>query len=881
MKKKFYITTAIAYPNSRPHCGHAIEIIQADVIARFHRLLGENVWFQTGTDEHGLKNWQSAQKQGKEILEFLDQNVAVFKDLYSKLNISYDYFVRTSDKKIHYPGVIKLWKELVKSGDLYKKNYRGLYCTGCEAFKTEKELENGKCPNHPTRNIEVVEEENYFFKLSKYREQISKTIESDELKVIPEIRKNEILSFLKIAEDISFSRPKTSLPWGIPVPDDEKQNMYVWCDALSNYITGIGYGRSEKQFKQLWPADVEIIGKDILRFHAAFWPAMLISAKIALPKQLFVHGFILSKGTKMGKSTGNIIEPFEQIKKFGAESFRFYLVGVMPLGSDGEYSEELLVERINKELVANLSNFCYRVLSFLNKNFDGEVKGIDNNKELIGEIEKKAEEVKKYYENYNFNAALNELLAISALGNKYFQDNEPWKVIKEDKEKAHKILGLSVNIVKNLSILIEPVLPEFSSKLQKQLNLSGLKWKNIDFSLKKHKIGKEEILVTKIDKEEIKKEEKFEEIKYEVDEQVKEIGLRFGVAQINNIGVRKKSEGLEKLKKETETKIKNLDLSSNKIYLEAKKLYNNQNFEPPFAHLIKLIKEKGRLPTINTVVDSYNAVSVKHLVSAGAHDVSKIKGKIRFVLTNGSEKYVPLGGNQLEKVEAGEYACVDDEHILCRLDVKQSEYTKADENTKSVMVYVQCNKGNSDEDLKNSLNQICENITKFCGGSYKILEEGKSQKQFPLNLKVAKILNVENHPNADKLYILQIDLGTEKRQLVAGLKWHYSNSELLNKKIIVITNLKHAKLRGVESQGMLLAGDDGEHVGVLTVDKSEAGDKVYIEGYENATKELDYDEFAKLIISVKNNHAVVFDKELKTDKELIRVEKVRDGGKVR
>ena len=232
-------------------------------------------------------------------------------------------------------------------------------------------------------------------------------------------------------------------------------------------------------------------------------------------------------------------------------------------------------------------------------------------------------------------------------------------------------------------------------------------------------------------------------------------------------------------------------------------------------------------------------------------------------------------------VEAGEYACVDDEHILCRLDVKQSEYTKADENTKSVMVYVQCNKGNSDEDLKNSLNQICENITKFCGGSYKILEEGKSQKQFPLNLKVAKILNVENHPNADKLYILQIDLGTEKRQLVAGLKWHYSNSELLNKKIIVITNLKHAKLRGVESQGMLLAGDDGEHVGVLTVDKSEAGDKVYIEGYENATKELDYDEFAKLIISVKNNHAVVFDKELKTDKELIRVEKVRDGARVR
>ena len=660
MKKKFYITTAIAYPNSRPHCGHAIEIVQADVIARFHRLLGKNVWFQTGTDEHGLKNWQSAQSQGKEILAFLDHNVSIFKDLYGKLNISYDSFVRTSDKKIHYPGVIKLWKELVKRGDLYKKNYRGLYCTGCEAFKTEKELESGKCTLHPTRKIEIVEEENYFFRLSKYRDNITKKIESEEFEIIPEIRKNEILSFLKIAEDISFSRPKASLPWGIPVPDDEKQIMYVWCDALSNYITGAGYGRDEKSFGNIWPADVQIIGKDILRFHAAFWPAMLISAKIALPRQLLVHGFILSKGAKMGKSTGNIIEPFEQIEKFGVEQFRFYLAGVMPLGSDGEYSEDLLVERVNKELVANLSNFCYRVLSFTNKNFDGKIKGIDDNKKIIDEINKKIKEIELHYENYNLNAALNEILAISAIGNKYFQDNEPWKLVKEDKEKAHKILGLSLNIIKNLGILIQPILPEFSSKLQKQLNLKDLKWEDIDFKLKNHKIGKEEILITKI-KEETK----------------------------------------------------------------------------------------------------------------------------------------------------------------------------------------------------------------------------ESKKLFPLNLKVAKIIDVRNHPNADKLYVLQVDLGTEKRQLVAGLRENYTIGELKNKKIIVIINLKHAKLRGVESQGMLLAGDDGEHVGVLTVDKNEAGDKVYIEGYENSSAELSFDDFLKLEIKIQNHHAVFEGKELKTDKETVRAEKVKDGARVK
>lgn len=435
-KKKFYVTTAIAYPNSVPHLGHALEIIQADVYARFQRLLGKDIFFQTGTDEHGNKNWQTAKKEGKDIKEFLDANVAVFKKLYKDLGISYDYFIRTSDKKVHYPGAIKLWKELVKSGDVYKKNYLGLYCTGCEAFKKEKELENKKCPNHPTREIEIVKEENYFFRLSKYKDKIAKKISSDSYQIIPASRKNEILSFLENAEDISFSRPKSSLPWGVPVPDDGKQVMYVWCDALSNYITGAGYGRDEKQFKGLWPAEMHIIGKDILRFHAAFWPAMLISAKIALPKQLFVHGFILSKGSKMSKSTGNVIEPFEQIEKYGAEPFRFYIAGAMPSEGDGEYSEDLLRERINNELVGNLGNFCYRTISFVNKNFKGQIKGIENNKTIINKINEKIKNIEKCYNELNFNFAVNEILQISDIGNKYFQNNEPWRLIKEDRKSV-------------------------------------------------------------------------------------------------------------------------------------------------------------------------------------------------------------------------------------------------------------------------------------------------------------------------------------------------------------------------------------------------------------------------------------------------------------
>jgi len=493
MNKKFYITTAIAYPNGRPHLGHALEIIQADTLARFHKLLGKDVFFQTGTDEHGTKNWETAKKQKKDVMDFLDENVKVFKDLYKMLNINYDNFIRTTDEKNHYPGAIKLWEELVKSGDIYKKKYKGLYCTGCEAFKTEKELVDGKCPEHPTRKIETVEEENYFFKLSKYKDQVIEKIKNDDYKVIPEIRKNEILSFLENAKDISFSRPKTTLPWGIPVPGDDSQNMYVWCDALSNYITGVGYGTDQEKFKKHWPADIHVIGKDILRFHAAFWPAMLISAGIELPKELFVHGWVLSKGAKMSKSSGVSIDPFEQIKKYGTEQFRFYLLGAMPIDGDGDYSEKLVKQKLNTELVGNFSNFCYRVLSFTEKNYSSKIKDIDKD-DVIIDIKSKFNEIKEAYENYDFKKAIELILAVSALGNQYFQKKEPWK----NKESSQDVLGTCVNLAKNLSILLQPIMPEASKNLQKQLNLKDLTWDDLNFKLKNHKIGKPEILFKKI-----------------------------------------------------------------------------------------------------------------------------------------------------------------------------------------------------------------------------------------------------------------------------------------------------------------------------------------------------------------------------------------------
>lgn len=505
MAKKFFITTAIAYPNGKPHMGHALEIIQADALARFYRLQGKDVFFQTGTDEHGTKNWRTAQKEGKSIIEFLDANVSVFKDLYKLLNVSYDNFIRTSDKVQHYPGVQKLWKKLAESGDLYKQKYEGLYCVGCESFKTEKELVDGKCPNHPTREIERIHEENYFFKLSKYKNALIKLIESDEYKVVPVSKKNEILSFLQDVKDVSFSRPKVTLQWGIPVPGDDNQVMYVWCDALSNYITGAGYGVDDSKFNSTWPCDLHVIGKDILRFHAAIWPAMLISAKVPLPKELFVHGFINMSGVKMGKSTGNVVDPFEQIKSYGVDNFRYYVLEAMPLEGDGDYSEELLVEKINNELVANIANFCYRVLSFCNRTLNSEIKTFEQTpavKEIITVITSKYDVVKSHYESRDFKQAITSILEISAIGNKFFQESEPWK----NKEKSSEIIALCTNIIKDVVILISPIIPEFASKIENQLNLKNLKWKDLGFTLKNHKINKAEIILKNIEK---KVEEKF------------------------------------------------------------------------------------------------------------------------------------------------------------------------------------------------------------------------------------------------------------------------------------------------------------------------------------------------------------------------------------
>ena len=456
---KFYVTTSIPYVNAGPHIGFALEIVEADALSRYHRNKGEDILFLTGADEHGAKIVQAAEAAGKKPQEFVDEISGKFGALKRTLSLSWDDFIRTSDKKRHWPGAQKLWLELVKADDIYKKNYKGLYCIGHEAFITEKDLIDGKCRDHK-KEPEVVEEENYFFRLSKYSKEIESRIKNQKLKIVPESRENEILSFLKEGlEDVSFSRPTKDLNWGIPVPNDPKHTMYVWCDALSNYISALGYGSGdESKLEKYWPADVHVIGKDILRFHAAIWPGMLLSAGLPLPKSIFVHGFITVGGEKMSKTLGNVVDPFEVVKKYGTDALRYYLLREIPSGEDGDFTYDKFEERYNADLAKGLGNLVSRVLTLAQKSDVKEVKNFKS------EIKTAGENVEKVMSEFKFNDALAAIWRLVASGDKYVDDKKPW-ASNSDSEEFKKTIGSLLYLISEIGKLLEPFLPETSEKI--------------------------------------------------------------------------------------------------------------------------------------------------------------------------------------------------------------------------------------------------------------------------------------------------------------------------------------------------------------------------------------------------------------------------------
>ena len=487
-REKFYITTSIPYLNGAPHLGHALEYVQADVVARYFRAQGHDVWFLTGADEHGAKIARFVEAAKKNPKEFVDAQVEIFKQLLSALNISHDDFIRTSDQLRHWPGAQALWKKLEAAGDIYKGTYKGLYCMGHEAFVTEKDLDGGVCRDHK-KQPEAIEEENYLFRLSKYKDRIKQSVETGELSIIPEFRKTEMLNMLAEAEDVSFSRPSKDISWGIPVPDDATQTMYVWCDALSNYITALGYGGANvARFEKFWPADAHVIGKDISRFHAIIWPAMLLSANLPLPKKLIVHGFVHISGEKMSKSTGNVVDPLAICKKYGGEALRFYLFSEIPTFNDGDYTDKHFAETYAGLLVDGIGNLVSRVAKMV-QTIGGVTKPLDDQiarypmktkietpltiSSISFESTAPALFIDQYMEpahhqymsEYKIGEAIKNIWALFHALDSYIEDYKIYKAIKDKPDEAKIMLWNCAYSLVSAARFLEPFMSETADKI--------------------------------------------------------------------------------------------------------------------------------------------------------------------------------------------------------------------------------------------------------------------------------------------------------------------------------------------------------------------------------------------------------------------------------
>ncbi len=472
--EKFYITTAIDYVNGAPHIGHAYEKIITDVIARHQKQRGKEVYFLTGTDEHGIKIQKTAAAAGISPQELCDQNAQKFKDAWEMLDVDYEQFIRTTDD-YHTKSVQKIFKKLVEQGDIYKHSYEGLYCSGCEVFLNEKDLEDGLCPVHK-KAPELVSEENYFFKLTKYRDRIIQHIKQNPEFLVPQFRANEVLNQLEDIQDISVSRATSNVGWGIPVLDDPEQTVYVWIDALSNYITALGYNSDdETKFKKYWPAEVQVIGKDILKFHSIYWIAILMALDLPLPKTILAHGWITIDQSKMSKSIGNVISPAEVLVNFNQEipdALRYYMASAAMLGKDGNYSDEDFKEKVNAHLANSMGNLLNRTLSMLVKYFDGEIKAeFKTEAPLFKTALETVKSVQSHFDKYEIAEAAQEIISLVDATNKYVTDNAPWTLAKEEKwSECGQVLAATLEIMCVVSALIYPYCPNIAREMAKQLS---------------------------------------------------------------------------------------------------------------------------------------------------------------------------------------------------------------------------------------------------------------------------------------------------------------------------------------------------------------------------------------------------------------------------
>ena len=502
-QNNFYITTPIYYPSGQPHMGHAYSSIIADVFARFMRNDNRKVYFLTGTDEHGLKIQKAAEKENLEPLIYCDKISKIFKDLTKKLNLSNDDFIRTTEKR-HYAAVNDLWNRLVKSGDIYLSKYKGWYSVSDEAYYNSDEIiekDGRKFSTFSGSQVEWVEEDSFFFKLSSWEKKLLEFYDKNDKFILPISRRNEVINFVKNGlKDLSVSR--TSFTWGIKVPDYNKHIIYVWLDALTNYLSALNFPKTnDKLYKNFWPASLHVIGKDILRFHAIYWPAFLLAANLEPPNRVFGHGWILSGDKKMSKSKGNILNPIEIIDNYGVDELRYYLMKEVPHGDDGNISLKSLENCINSDLANNYGNLCQRVFSFVRNNCGNKIRKTkklsDADKKIIQQTKDLTKDLRNMMMNQNLNNYIKSVIDISFLTNKYINDEEPWKLKKDNIEKMNNILHTALEQIAKISILLNPIIPTVSTRVLDALNVE-IKLRNLSFLDGKNVISNE-VVIQKLD----------------------------------------------------------------------------------------------------------------------------------------------------------------------------------------------------------------------------------------------------------------------------------------------------------------------------------------------------------------------------------------------